>query len=176
MTNVISKPLPDILAPGLKILFIGYNPGLRSAEMGHHYAGKSNRFWDILYRAGLTAEKLDYTRDRELLSYGYGSTNIIDRPSKSANELARKEYLEGKKALRELLNEYKPSVACYVGIGVYKSFSGKRKVEWGQQTDQILEGILDFVAPSTSGLNRMPIVAQVKIYSELKSLIDEIEI
>lgn len=173
MNNTRSKPLPDILDVGLQVLFIGYNPGLRSADMGHHYAGKSNRFWDILFRAGLTLEKLDYTRDRELLRYRYGSTNIIDRPSKSAMELTREEYLEGKQNLRELLKEYKPSVACYVGIGVYKAFSGRREVNWGRQDEQTVDGIMDFVAPSTSGLNRMPTIDQVEIYSELKDLITQ---
>ena len=167
------KPLPDILAQGIKVLFIGYNPGLRSAEMGHHYAGKSNRFWDILFKAGLTPEKLDGTRDRELLRYRYGSTNIIDRPSKSAAELSREEYLAGKQSLKELLIEYRPSIACYVGIGVYKAFSGKREVPWGRQPEQTVKGILDFVAPSTSGLNRMPVLTQIKIYAELNNLIRE---
>lgn len=165
------KPLPDILGPGLKVLFIGYNPGLRSAEMGHHYAGKSNRFWDILFKSGLTPVKLDYTRDRELLNFGYGSTNIIDRPSKSAAELTREEYLAGKEKLREMLNEYRPSVACYVGIGVYKAFSGRREVNWGHQSEETVQGIIDFVAPSTSGLNRMPMIEQIKLYAELKELL-----
>lgn len=165
------KPLPDILGPGLKVLFIGYNPGLRSAEMGHHYAGKSNRFWDILFKSGLTPEKLDYSRDRELLCYGYGSTNIIDRPTKSAAELTREEYLAGKEKLREMLDEYRPTVACYVGIGVYKAFSGRREVNWGHQSEETVQGIIDFVAPSTSGLNRMPMIEQVKLYAELKELL-----
>lgn len=156
-------------------MFIGYNPGLRSAEIGHHYAGKSNLFWDILFRSGLTPEKLDYTRDWELLRYQYGSTNIIDRPSKSAMDLTREEYLEGKQILRELLIEYKPYIACYVGIGVYKAFSGRRKVNWGRQAEKTVEGIVDFVAPSTSGLNRMPATEQVEIYSKLKGLLQEIK-
>lgn len=175
MDKIHNKPLADILAPGLKVLFIGYNPGLRSAELGHHYAGRSNRFWDVLYRAGLTTEKLDFFRDRELLRYGYGSTNIIDRPSKSAAELTREEYQAGKRNLKEVLREYHPAIACYVGIDVYKAFSGKSRVDWGLQPEMTVEGIIDFVAPSTSGLNRMPAIVQIELYSQLKKLVDRVE-
>lgn len=167
------KPLRDIISPGLKILFIGYNPGLRSAEKGHHYAGTSNRFWDMLYKSGLTPEKLHYTRDVDLLTYGYGSTNIVDRPSKSADELTRAEYLEGRENLRKALELYRPKIACYVGIGVYKQFSGKKTALWGLQPDQTIGGIIDFVAPSTSGLNRMPINQQVEIYRELRVFLNQ---
>jgi len=171
----LPKPLPDIIAPGLLILFIGYNPGLRSAELGHHYAGKSNRFWEILFRSGLTAEKLSYTRDRELLAHGFGSTNIVDRPSKGADELTREDYLVGRGQLLAQLEEYKPVIACYVGSGVYKAFTGIVKTDWGLQPERTLAGITDFVAPSTSGLNRMPMAEQVRIYKGLKELLNLIE-
>ncbi len=174
MNETDSQPLKDIVEQGLKVLFIGYNPGLRSAEKGHHYAGNSNRFWDILYKSGLTPDKLNYLRDKELINYGYGSTNIIDRPSKSASELTNDEYKQGRLELLKKLEKYRPAVACYVGIGVYQAFSGIRKVTWGLQPDQVVEGILDFVAPSTSGLNRMPIIQQVEIYAQLRKLLDEI--
>lgn len=165
------KPLRDILKPNLKLLFIGYNPSLRSAELGHHYTGRSNRFWLLLYRSGLTDIKLSYTQDMELLNYDYGAVNIIDRPTKSAEELKREEYLEGRTRLKMLLSEYTPQYACYVGIGIYKAFSGKRKVEWGRQETEVVPGVIDFVAPSGSGLNRMSLEKQIEIYSSLKQLV-----
>lgn len=172
MIETSEQPLRDIVKPGLKVLFVGYNPGLRSAEKGHHYAGASNRFWDILYKSGLTSEKLNYLRDEELLDFGYGSTNIIDRPSKSASELTNEEYKQGRIQLLQKLQKYRPAVACYVGIGVFQALTSKRKVAWGLQADQVVDGIIDFVAPSTSGLNRMPIKQQIEIYARLKSLLD----
>lgn len=165
------KPLRDIIEPGLKILFIGYNPGLRSAEKGCHYAGASNGFWDVLHKSDLTPVKLGCQQDMELLNYGYGSTNIVDRPSKSAAELTREDYEEGKKQLLKTLKKYRPAVACYVGIGVYRALTGKRQISWGQQPDYVVKGIIDFVAPSTSGLNRMSKVQQIEIYNLLKELL-----
>lgn len=173
MTETGKQPLRDIIRPGLKVLFVGYNPGLRSAEKGHHYAGASNRFWDILYKSGLTSEKLSYLRDMELMDYEYGSTNIIDRPSKSAAELTIEEYRQGRIQLLKKLEKFRPVVACYVGMGVFKALTGKRKVYWGLQTEQVVKGITDFVAPSTSGLNRMPISQQIEIYAQLKTWLDE---
>lgn len=165
------QPLRDIIQPNLKILFIGYNPGLKSAEKGHHYAGVSNRFWDILHKSGLTPEKVNYLHDMNLLSFGYGSTNIVDRPSKSAAELTGEDYELGRTELIKKLKTYRPAVACYVGIGVYKALTRKKKVEWGLQDEQVVEGVTDFVAPSTSGLNRMPISQQIEIYTRLNFLL-----
>ena len=169
-----SKPLPDILEQGLKVLFVGFNPGLRSAEKGHHYAGPSNRFWQFLFTAGLTPEKLDYSRDWQLPEYGYGSTNIVDRPSRAASEITREEYLAGRESLRELLDTYRPLVACYVGAGVYKAFVGRERQDWGRQPNQIVNGVIDFVAPSPSGLNRIPLAQQIEVYKTLKELIQEL--
>lgn len=156
-------------------MFIGYNPSPRSAEMGHHYAGRSNRFWTILHKAGLTREILNFSRDLELLGYGYGSVNIVDRPTKAADEITREEYTEGRKALKGTLETYRPQAACYVGIGVYKAFTGKSRVCWGLQEEQSVPGVVDFVAPSTSGLNRMPMERQIEIYRMLKQLVDAME-
>jgi len=171
MEQMSSKPLADIIKPGLTVLFIGYNPSPRSAEQGHHYAGRNNRFWELLFRAGLTPEKLDCGRDMELLNYGYGSTNIVERPTKSADQITREEYLTGRVTLKEILAKYKPKIACYVGIGVYKAFAGKTKVSWGLQEGQLVPGVRDFVAPSSSGLNRMSLQDQVAIYRELKDVV-----
>ena len=78
---VVQRPVPDYLRPGLKILFVGFNPSLRSAEVGHHYANPNNRFWTIIYRAGLTTRKYLPQEDHRLLELGYGFTNIVERPT-----------------------------------------------------------------------------------------------
>ena len=86
------KPIPDHLANNLQILFVGFNPSIRSAETGHHFANPNNRFWKILFEAGLTKEKLTANRDYQLIELGYGLTNIVARPTKEAAEITKEEY------------------------------------------------------------------------------------
>lgn len=167
------KPvLRDVIAPGLMVLFVGYNPSLRSAEVGHHYAGRSNRFWQLLYRSGLTLILLKPEQDMELLRLGYGSTNIVHRPTKAAAEITGDEYREGREQLLKTINRYRPRIVCYVGIGIYKVFARRARVAWGLQEDSVVPGVTDFVAPSSSGLNRMKLEDQVEIYRNLKRLVD----
>lgn len=165
------KPLPDIVDYNLKILFIGYNPGIKSAETGHHYAGGSNAFWKLLFESGLTSWRFKPEEDRRLLELGLGSTNIADRPTRSAAELQPNEFREGAAALRELLMEYQPKIACYVGIGVYRKFSGLKEVGRGRQENATVPGVIDFVCSSSSGLNRIPYAEQLECFKNLKSLI-----
>lgn len=164
--------LRDVIAPELRILFVGYNPSPRSAEAGHHYAGRSNRFWNLLYRSGLTPVLMKPEQDMELLQLGYGSTNIVHRPTKAAEEITAEEYREGREQLRETIAKYQPRIVCYVGVGIYKVFARKSRVGWGLQEESVVPGVLDFVAPSSSGLNRMKMEEQVRIYSELKEILE----
>jgi TDG/mug DNA glycosylase family protein len=165
-------PIPDHIENNLKILFVGFNPSLRSGETGHHYANPNNRFWAILHRAGLTPEKLQPEQDAELLKYGFGLTNIVERPTKEAVDISKEEYKEGKKQLKNKVQRYKPQVVCFVGKGVYQQYSSNRNVEWGVQPKPVVPEVTDFVAPSSSGLVRMRMDEIVAIYSELKRLIN----
>lgn len=173
-TDTVPQPLRDILTSNLKAVFIGFNPGLRSAELRHHYAGKSNRFWKFLYESGLTPVQIKAEDDWTLIQYGYGSTNICDRPSKSADELTKEEFHEGRKILRAKLELYRPWVACYMGIGVYREFTGLKQIKQGLQSSGAVLGIRDFVISSPSGLNRIPIADQLAYYCQLKRLLDEL--
>ncbi len=178
----IEKPLPDILSTGLKVVFIGYNPGLLSARNRHHYSHKSNRFWRFLYESGLTPVRFEPEDDRKILELGYGSTNIVDRQTKAANEIGTDEVVEGSANLYRLLDTLKPRIACYVGIGVYRAYASSIlkvpvssvNVKPGLQSASILEGILDFVCYSTSGLNTVPFAEQCKCFTDLKKLLDSI--
>jgi len=140
--------LPDIVDYNLKILFIGYNPGLRSAELGHHYAGTSNNFWKLLFDSGLTPHRFKPEDDIKLLKLGYGSINIVGRPTKSASEIKASEYREGSVILKNTLIKFKPRIACYLGIGVYKVFTGKKNVMCGLQQESAVEGVTDYVCSS----------------------------
>ncbi len=160
-------PLEDIIAPNLRILFVGYNPSLRSAEVGHHFAGRNNGFWRILHESGLTKQRLFAEQDDRLRELGMGLTNLVARPTRAAAELTAADYQQGRGELLEKLEQYQPRSICYVGIGLYKIFARRPRCDFGWQPQSVVEGIADFVAPSTSGLNRMPYQEQLTIYRHL---------
>jgi TDG/mug DNA glycosylase family protein len=166
------KPIPDHLREGLKVLFVGYNPSERSGETGHHYANPSNRFWTILHRSGLTAYKFHPTEDLTLLELGYGFTNIVARPTKTAAEIHADEYTEGRGQLLSKIQQYRPLVVCFVGKGVYEQYSRRKQVAWGFQSEPMVAGVEDFVAPSSSGLVRMKLEEVVAIFQQLKPWLD----
>lgn len=166
------KPLPDHLQAGLAIIFVGYNPSIRSGQVGHHYANPNNRFWKILFEAGLTPRKYKPEEDKELLQLGYGLTNIVARPTASASEITKQEYAGGRLALLNKILRYQPQVVCFVGKGVYREYSGRKTVPWGIQQESVVPGVVDFVAPSSSGLVRMKSADVVEIYARLKELLN----
>ncbi len=165
------KPVNDHIKEHLKILFVGFNPSIRSSETGHHFANPNNRFWRILYEAGLTPRKFDASEDAKLLGLGMGITNIVVRPTKAADEITKEEYKEGKDILRNKIEMLKPKVVCFVGKGVYQEYSGLKNVPWGRQQKAVVPGTIDFVAPSSSGLVRMKVEEIVEIYKKLEEII-----
>lgn len=113
------QPLPDHLAIGLRILFVGINPGLRSAALGHHYAGPSNRFWRLLYEANLVPERLSYRDDGRLLHWGLGLTNLVSRPTAGLADLTAQDLAGGRQALRQKIRRYRPRVVALLGMTLY---------------------------------------------------------
>ncbi|NWQ41970.1 mismatch-specific DNA-glycosylase [Bacillus sp. EB106-08-02-XG196] len=166
------KLVNDHIKENLKILFVGFNPSIRSSETGHHFANPNNRFWRILHDAGLTPRKFEAAEDAKLLDLGMGITNIVARPTKAADEITKEEYKEGKEILRNKIELLKPRVVCYVGKGVYQEYSGMKNVPWGRQEKPVVPGTIDFVAPSSSGLVRMKVEEIVEIYIGLKEIIE----
>ncbi|MCL6601727.1 MAG: mismatch-specific DNA-glycosylase [Paenibacillus sp.] len=165
----------DHLEQGLQVVFIGFNPSIRSGEIGHHYANPRNNFWRILHQSGLTPRLYDASEDGELLKLGYGFTNIVSRPTRGAEDITREEYLQGRELLRDKLEHYRPDIACFVGKGVYTEYSRRTKVDWGFQyhSEPVVDGVLEFVAPSSSGLVRMPISDIIGIYRRLHEFLIE---
>jgi double-stranded uracil-DNA glycosylase len=166
--------IPDYIQKELSILFVGYNPSLRSGLVGHHYANPRNRFWLILYQSGLTPRLYKSEEDYKLLELGYGLTNIVERPTKTAAEITKEEYERGKQILRKKIEKYMPRIVCFVGKGVYVQYSSLSDVPWGTQPHPIVPGVIDFVAPSSSGLVRMKLDEIIEIYKQLKILKDSI--
>lgn len=165
------KPVNDHIKEELKILFVGFNPSIRSSDTGHHFANPNNRFWKILHEAGLTPRKYLPAEDAKLLDLGMGLTNIVARPTKAADEITREEYKEGKDILRKKIEKFKPRVVCFVGKGVYQEYCGLKNVPWGKQEKSVVPGTIDFVAPSSSGLVRMKVEEILEIYKGLGEII-----
>jgi double-stranded uracil-DNA glycosylase len=161
------QSISDHLKKKLDVVFVGFNPSIRSSETGHHYANPNNRFWKILYESGITPRKYESSEDYKLLELGYGMTNIVARPTKAADEITKDEYQQGKLELRKKIEEYRPKIVCFVGKGVYQQYSGKKGIPWGKQDECVVAGTIDFVAPSSSGLVRMKMEKIVEIYKQL---------
>ena len=147
------RQLPDYLRPALDVVFVGFNPGERSAKLGHYYAGRGNQFWNFLFESGLIPEKLDWKEDHRILEFRIGVTDLVKRWSKSSSELREREYREGISRLTERLRQGAPGarVVAFNGKGVYETFCGRAiRLGWQRET---LEGARVFVLPSTSGRN-----------------------
>ncbi|WCK56557.1 mismatch-specific DNA-glycosylase [Aneurinibacillus sp. Ricciae_BoGa-3] len=162
----------DRIRENLEVLFVGFNPSVRSSEVGHHFANPSNRFWTVMYEAGFTPRKYKPEEDDAMLDLGYGFTNIAARPTRTAAEVTKEEYEEGREILRAKILRYRPKAVCFVGKGVYQIYSGRRILPWGIQADPVIPGIMEFVAPSTSGLVRMRLDEMAAIFRQLRELLD----
>ncbi|MGY1731127.1 G/U mismatch-specific DNA glycosylase [Geodermatophilus sp. SYSU D01045] len=146
------KPLPDVVAPGLDVLFCGINPSLLSAERGHHFARPGNRFWPALHLAGLTPRRLAPEEDRDLPRYGLGVTNLADRPTRTAAELTAEELRAGVAALAGLVARCRPRVLAVLGLTAWRLATGAPRAGWGRQPVSV-GGAETWVLPNPSGLN-----------------------
>jgi TDG/mug DNA glycosylase family protein len=113
--------LKDRIKPGVRVLFVGINPGVRSAQTGHHFAGFSNRFWKLLSESGLVPEPITYRDDARLTEFGFGITNLIARPSPGIDDLSPAEYVDGWRVLDRKIRRYKPEVVALVGITLFRA-------------------------------------------------------
>jgi len=112
--------LEDRIARDLRVLFVGINPGVRSAITGHHFAGYSNRFWKLLRDSRLVPEPIGYADDRRLLEWGFGVTNLVARPSPGIDDLAPAEYIAGWHILERKIKKYRPRLVALVGVTLYR--------------------------------------------------------
>jgi TDG/mug DNA glycosylase family protein len=147
-------PLKDRIEPGVQVLFVGINPGVRSALTGHHFAGFSNRFWKLLYESRLVPEPIGHTDDVRLPEWGFGITNIVPRPTPGIDTLRPEEYVKGRLVLRRKILRYRPTVVVAVGLTVFRALfpAHKGTVALGGQNERI-GGTAVFVLPNPSGRN-----------------------
>jgi TDG/mug DNA glycosylase family protein len=146
------KKMVDVIAPGLKILFCGINPGLYSAAVGHHFARPGNRFWPTLYASGFTDRLFSAFEDYLLLANGYGITNVVERATASASELKQEEYVKGGKRLEAKVRKYRPRAVAVLGVVACRTAFEKKDAVIGRQEEE-LGGVSVWILPNPSGLN-----------------------
>jgi double-stranded uracil-DNA glycosylase len=146
------KTVRDVIAPGLRVLFCGINPGLYSGATGHHFARPGNRFWPTLHQAGFTPRLLHPSEERELLLHGYGITNLVPRATATADQLLREELVAGRQRLEARVKRYQPRVVAILGISAYRTAFAEKTVRLGEQPEH-LAGTTVWVLPNPSGLN-----------------------
>lgn len=167
------KTVPDIIAPGLRVLFCGINPGLYSGATGHHFARPGNRFWPTLHHSGFTPRLLDPSEERELLEYGLGITNVVERATAAAAELSAQEMLEGGQRLREKVAQYRPRCLAVLGIGAYRQAFQRKNAAIGPQPERLGETLL-WVLPNPSGLNAHYRLEELaRLFAELRGSLEE---
>ena len=162
------QALPDLLEPGLSLIFCGINPGMRAASTGHHFEGRGNRFWRVMHLAGFTPEQIRPEDDRTVLRYGCGLTTVVPRPTAQAAELSRSEIELAGDAFRRKIEHYAPRYIVFLGKMALSAISGTRNIDWGLQAKPF-GGACAWVLPNPSGLNRtFDLDALVAAYRELR--------
>jgi TDG/mug DNA glycosylase family protein len=146
------RTIPDVLAEGLRVVFVGINPGLYSGAVGHHFARPGNRFWKALHGSGFTEREWSPFDDGDLGTVGLGITNLVDRTTASAAELTAAELRNGRDALADKIALYRPATVAILGITAYRTGFGRPKATLGPQ-DEELAGSPIWVLPNPSGLN-----------------------
>jgi TDG/mug DNA glycosylase family protein len=154
--------LKDRIAPGVRVLFVGINPGVRSAQMGHHFAGYSNRFWKLLWESRLVPEPIGFAEDSRLPEWGFGITNLIARPTPGIDDLRPAEYVAGWKVLERKIARYRPKTVALVGVTLYRAIAplivpagpgGVIAPLAVGPTPYTIHGATIFVLPNPSGRN-----------------------
>jgi TDG/mug DNA glycosylase family protein len=166
------KTIPDVIAPGLIVVFCGINPSLYSAAVGCHFARPGNRFWPTIHRAGFTSRVLSPFEQWQLLDAGCGITNVVDRATASADELAVDELIDGSRRLERKIRRFGPRCVAFLGITAYRTAFRRKHATIGPQLETIADSRI-FVLPNPSGLNahyQLPALARM-----FRQLREEIE-
>jgi TDG/mug DNA glycosylase family protein len=152
LAAAVDRTVEDVIAPGLRVLFCGINPGLYTAATGHHFARPGNRFWPTLHAAGFTDRPFHPSEERSLLPLGYGITNVVPRTTATAAELAPEELVAGGEALVAKVLRFRPRVLAVLGVMAYRTAFDRPKATLGLQPERIGDTEL-WVLPNPSGLN-----------------------
>ena len=152
LKEAAGKTVPDVIAPGLRVLFCGINPGLYTAAVGHHFARPGNRFWPALQQSGFTYRLLSPFEELELLKLRLGVTNVVARATATAAELTPADFIKGGRLLRNKVRRFQPRLVAVLGVGAYRLAFARPKAVVGKQDEQIGDARV-WVLPNPSGLN-----------------------
>jgi TDG/mug DNA glycosylase family protein len=167
------KTIRDIIAPRLKVLFVGINPSLYSAAVRHHFARPGNRFWPVLHAAGFTGRLLSPSDERELLKRGYGITNMVARATAAAAELTAEQLVVGGRRLLVKVRRYHPRAVAVLGLEAYRVAFTRPRATPGRQ-EQTLDGASLWVLPNPSGLNANYQMKQlVRLFRQLHHAVED---
>jgi double-stranded uracil-DNA glycosylase len=165
------KTVPDVIAPDLRVLFCGINPGLYTAAIGHHFGRPGNRFWLALHQSAFTNRLLSPFEESELLASGLGITNVVAHATASETELNKDDFVKGGRRLRARVRRYRPRILAILGVGAYRSAFGQPKAIIGEQ-DEPVEGARVWVLPNPSGLNaNYQLPRLVELFRELRDAV-----
>ncbi len=174
LLEAVGKTVPDVIAPRLRVLFCGINPGLYTAAVGHHFARPGNRFWPALSAGGFTTGIVSPFDEQVLLESGYGITNVVMRTTATADQLSADEIREGGKQLAARVRRYRPRILAILGLGVYRVAFGKPKAVIGRQAETIGQTLI-WVLPNPSGLNAHYQAKDLaRLFRELKTASDRL--
>lgn len=168
------KSVRDVIAPNLRVLFCGINPGLYTAYTGCHFAGPSNRFWPALHASGWTPRRYDASENRALLELGIGITNIVNIATRDAAELTAEQLVAGGAALRKKVLRYQPRILACLGVTAYRVAFGHKEAAIGRQPDHLGETAV-WVLPNPSGLNAHYKPAEfARLFREMREAADQV--
>ena len=168
------RTVPDVIGPGLDVLFCGINPGLYSGATGHHFARPGNRFWPALHGAAFTDRRLDPSEEHLLLDAGCGITNLVPRATAAAAELTNAELMDARHELEHKVQRYAPRWLAVLGIGAYRTAFGRRGAHIGEQPEGLCSTGL-WVLPNPSGLNaNYQLPDLIRLFSELRAVCDPV--
>lgn len=164
----MNETLEDILTKDLAVIFCGINPGLKAAATGHHFMGRSNRFWRTLHLAGFTPHEVQPENDRTILQYQCGLTTVVERPTARADQLSADEFRAAAASFERKIARYAPRYVAFLGKAAYSALSGQKQIAWGLQPHTLGHAVV-WVLPNPSGRNLGFTQAQlVEAYRHLK--------
>jgi TDG/mug DNA glycosylase family protein len=171
--DAVGRSIPDLIAPGLRVLFCGINPGLYSAAARYHFARPGNRFWPALHLAGFTPRLLEPQDREELIESGYGITSLVRRATARASDLEPAELVAGRQRLTRTIRTYRPQWIAVLGVGAYRTAFADPRATIGPQPHAV-EGARAWILPSPSGANgSYPLVALVRQLRAFRNAVNE---
>jgi TDG/mug DNA glycosylase family protein len=162
------RPIDDVVGPGLRVLFVGINPGLYSGATGHHFARPGNRFWPALHGAGFTPRMFAPDEGEALLALGIGITNLVNRTTAAAAEVTPEELRDGATRLLGVVKRYRPAAVAILGVGAFRDAFDRTTANLGRQAER-LGGAEVWALPNPSGLNaHYQLPRLVELFRELR--------